>query len=335
MRLSRSGNATQIVALFLTRSFLPGETIALLIRRRSPLPTLQRIVPLERALEPRYLGWLAYENEDGANIHVGANPLHARSRKRSKDSIARVQHLYLDLDTDGEARLALLQTSDRVPPLNAIVSTSPGKYQVLWRVEGFSCEQQEATLKGLALAFGGDRACTDCNRVLRLPGFLNWKYDPPYRVSAQYLGNTTWHAEDFRLDLSHPKVKVSFSRFRPQSGANKPTNSEQDWAWVLAELARGTDAHRLTRSLAERRSDKRTPLYYAQRTVDVASARLWLAEGIAIEHVITMLERRRCSEIPSGFARMRAREIAHTAERMMGRTESRIDAANQHRDDPA
>jgi hypothetical protein len=69
--------------------------------------------------------------------------------------------------------------------------------------------------------------------------------------------------------------------------------------------------------------------------VDVASARLWLAEGIAIEHVITMLERRRCSEIPSGFARMRAREIAHTAERMMGRTESRIDAANQHRDDPA
>lgn len=322
MRLASSGNATQMAALFLNRSFLPGETIALLIRRRSPRATLQRIVPLERALEPRYLSWLAHENQDQANIHVGANPLHPRSRKRSKDSIVGVRHLYLDLDTDGDARLALLQTSDRLPRPNAVVSTSPGKYQVLWRVDGFTCEHQEATLKGLALAFGGDRACTDCNRVLRLPGFLNWKYDPPYRVSAQYPENTTWHAEDFPLDLPHPKAQVSFRRIHPQGGANKLTNSEQDWAWVLTELARGTDAHRLTRSLAERRSDKRTPLYYAQRTVDVASARLWLAAGIAIEDVITMLELRRCSEIPSGFARVRAREIAHTAERMMARIES-------------
>ncbi len=38
---------------------------------------------------------------------------------------------------------------------------------------------------------------------------------------------------------------------------------------------------KLTRELASRRSDKPNPLYYAQRTVDVASARLWLIEGIA------------------------------------------------------
>ncbi len=35
--------------------------------------------------------------------------------------------------------------------------------------------------------------------------------------------------------------------------------------------------------LASRRSDKPNPLYYAQRTVDVASARLWLIEGIRID----------------------------------------------------
>ena len=43
----------------------------------------------------------------------------------------------------------------------------PGKYQVLWRVESIPFEQQESLLKVLAITFGGDPACTDCNRVLR------------------------------------------------------------------------------------------------------------------------------------------------------------------------
>jgi len=112
-----------------------------------------------------------------------------------------VRHLYLDLDTDGEARLALLRASDAVPTPNAIVSTSLGKYQVLWRVDGFSIEQQESALKLLAVTFGGDPACTDCNRVLRLPGFLNCKYDPVYPVTVEYPGDSTWNSDDFRLDI--------------------------------------------------------------------------------------------------------------------------------------
>ena len=62
----------------------------------------------------------------------------------------------------------------------------PVKYQVLWRVEGFGFEQQESALKLLAITFGGDPACTDCNRVLRLPGYLNQKYDPAHLVGVEY-----------------------------------------------------------------------------------------------------------------------------------------------------
>src|SRR5215470_10289130 len=149
MRPPKSENETGSARDFLTRSFAPGETIALLIRHQAPGQTWQRIVPLERVVEPHYLGWLAHENWDGANIHVGANPLRPQSRKRTKDSIARVRHLYLDLDHDGELRLAALRASDRVPMPNAIVSTSLGRYQVLWRVADFSCQQQEAMLKPL------------------------------------------------------------------------------------------------------------------------------------------------------------------------------------------
>ena len=97
---------TQVAHEFLTRCFAPGETIALLLRSDSPAKVTQRIVTLEAALAPRYLAWLAYENAHGMNIYVAANPLRSGSRKRTKESIASVRHLYIDFDTGGDARLA-------------------------------------------------------------------------------------------------------------------------------------------------------------------------------------------------------------------------------------
>ena len=315
----RTPNATNIAANFLTRCFAPGESIALLLRRENPAGILQRIVPLERALAPRYLGWLAHENSIGANIYVTANPLRSGSRKRTKECIAAVRHLYLDLDTDGEARLTSLRASDAVPPPNAILSTSLGKYQVLWRVDGFTFEQQESALKLLAITFGGDPACTDCNSVLRLPGFLNCKYDPPYRITVEYPGDSTWNSDDFRLDILAADAMLSSRSTTPRKHPTNHTNSEHDWAWVLHELAHGKDATKLTRKLASRRADKPNPLYYAQRTVDVASARLWLIEGVPMEDVVTMLIVRRRFEIPATLCTARAWEITQTAHRMISR----------------
>jgi hypothetical protein len=311
--------ATTTAADFLTRCFGPGETIALLLRREDPATTIQRIVQLETAIEPRYLGWLAQENAAGANIYVAANPLRADSRKRTKGCIASVRHLYLDLDTDGETRLSSLRASDAVPPPNAVLSTSLRKYQILWRVDGFTLEQQESALKLLAITFGGDPACTDCNRVLRLPGFVNCKYDPACRVTVEYPGDSTWNSDDFRLDILAADAILSSRTFTMRKHASNHTNSEHDWAWVLHELARGKDAAKLTRKLASRRADKPNPLYYAQRTVDVASAKLWLIEGIPIDDVVTLLEVRRRFEIPIALCRARAREIAQTAQRMIAR----------------
>jgi RepB DNA-primase from phage plasmid len=306
-----------IAAEFLTHCFAPDETVALLLRRETPAGITQRVVRMERALEPRYLAWLAYENHTGANIYVAANPLLPGSRKRTKESIAAVRHLYLDIDEDGDARLAALVGSKTVPHANIILSTSPGKYQVLWRVEDFDFERQERALKQLAIAFGGDPACTDRNRVLRIPGFWNRKYDPAYRVTAEYPCDSIWKPTDFGLNSAAPNP-VSFHVGLPhRKPTRKHTNSENDWAWVLGELSHGKDAAKLTRELALRRSDKPDPLYYAQRTVDVASARLWLADGIRIDDVITMLEVRRRFEISAALCSARAREIAATAQRMI------------------
>jgi RepB DNA-primase from phage plasmid len=316
-RESRTGIA--IAADFLTRCFAPGETFALLLRRESPASVLQRIIRLEQALAPRYLGWLAHVNAAGANVYVTVNPLHAGSRKRTKESIAVVRHLYLDIDSDGDARLTALRASQLVPLPSVILSTSTDKYQVLWRVNGFDFEQQESALKLLAMTFGGDPACTDCNRVLRLPGFLNHKYDPAPLVAVQFPCDSVWSPCDFQLDPS-----VGIAGFGPgaitgQKQCGKHTNSERDWSWALHELGEGKDAVKLTRLLASRRSDKPNPLYYAQRTIDVASAKLWLDEAVPFPDVITMLEARRRFEIPATLCSARAREIAATAQRLIGR----------------
>ena len=309
----------RIAREFLGRSFAPSETIAIVLRRTSPATITQRIVTLERALQPRYLGWLAHENATGASVYFAANPLVSGSRKRTKESVAEVRHLYLDLDTDGEANLAALRSSGSAPIPSAIVYTSPGKYQVLWRVESIPLEQQESLLKLLAITFHGDPACTDCNRVLRLPGFLNQKYAPAHLVRVEYPTSSVSHSEDFKQTHPVPNRELIRGTIAPLEPTGKHSRSESDWTWILGELARGKDPLKLTRTLAERRSDKSSPAYYAARTVDVASAWLWLKDGLHIADVVTMLQVRRRFQISDKLCSARAHEIAFTAQRMIAR----------------
>jgi hypothetical protein len=188
-------------------------------------------------------------------------------------------------------------------------------------VDGFDFAAQEGVLKQLAIAFGGDPACTDCNRVIRIPGFHNTKYTPAYPVTAVYVSDIVSTPSDFRFAEGLPNVAHSPCGFAGPLPSGKRTHSEQDWTWVLSELSSGKDAAQLTHALTERRADKPNPRYYAQRTVDMASARLALLSGTAIHHVIATLEARCSSELPAALCSARAREIAMTAQRMISRQE--------------
>ncbi len=213
----------------------------------------------------------------GAKIYVTANLLRSDRRERTKASIATVRHLYLDFDLNGEARLASLRTSDTVPTPTTVLSTSLCKYQTLCRIDSFTFEQQESTLKLLAIPFGGEPASMGCNRVLRMPGFRNCKNDPPYPVTFKYACDSTSNPAstpgDFRLDIPAANALALPHAIPSRKHPGKHTNSEHDWAWILHELAHGKDA-KLTRTIASRRSDN-----------PVASARLCLIEGVPMEDV--------------------------------------------------
>ena len=231
-----------VAAEFLSEWFAADETFALLVRLPDEARTLQRIVRVTDLMKSNYLGWLAFENCRGGNVYFSINPLVPGATRRTKDAVAEAKGLYLDLDSDGDAKLAAIRRSENVPQPNAVIQTSTGKYQVLWRVHGFTIPEQEAMLKILAETFGGDRACTDCARVFRLPGFFNRKYAPAPLVTVEIGSNQPIYCPaDFRLEM--PVVEtLESTAIRPARPGESRTQSEADWRWVISQLRAGNPA---------------------------------------------------------------------------------------------
>jgi hypothetical protein len=265
-------------------------------------------------MKSNYLGWLAFENSRGANIYFSINPLSSSAQKRTKSAVIEAKGLYLDLDSDGDRRLAALCESNTVPSPNAVIHTSMGRHQVIWRVKGFTIPEQEVTLKGLAETFGGDRACTDCARVFRLPGFLNRKYSPAFPVTLEMRAiQLEYSRSDFRLELPTVASVQPHHIDRPKSLGSR-TRSESDWKWVMAQINAGISAQEIVQTLANVRSDKPNPDYYANRTVDIATAVQWVRKGVDRESVIESLKARNAA-----LSTDRAAEIAATAFRFVQR----------------
>ncbi len=260
-------------------NFQRSDRLAVLVRNRSRGETVQRITTSAKIAEPSFQDWLRYKNEkESCDIYIGMNTLKPEARTRTKDDIQTIRHLYMDLDHDGPAALAKIQQSNLVPPPNYTINTSPNKFQVVWRVENISQEQAESLQRAMVRKFGGDPAATDSTRVLRLPGFLNRKYDAEFLVQAVKHTDRVYHPQHFRL-----RTELIEADFRPHrqlptfasTGPRQMSQSEHDWAYAKRALARGDDPDEIIRRIADfRSSEKSDPVYYARLTVTKAQAEL-------------------------------------------------------------
>jgi RepB DNA-primase from phage plasmid len=265
---------------YIRANFDPSDRLAVLVKNRKRGETLQRISTAVRIASPQFQDWLRYKNDqDGSDIYIGMNPLKPEAHTRTKDDIQAIKHVYLDLDHGGAKSLAAIQQSDRVPPPSYVLSTSPHKFQAIWKVEGFNQEQAETLLHALAREFDGDPAATDSTRVLRLPGFTNKKYEEEYRVTVHSQTDGTYHPRDFKLRTD--PVDAGPARWNPSrertaaSGPRELSQSERDWAYAKRALARGALPEEVMRDIAEFRAhEKHDPEDYAQRTVAKAQAEL-------------------------------------------------------------
>jgi len=256
--------------------FEPSDNVAVLARNRRTGQTVQRITTAETVASPEFQSSLRRENSAGADMYVGMNPIKDGAYSRTKDSIREIRHLYLELDTNGREAVESIRNSPEVPAPNFVLDTSPGKHQVVWRVEGIDQEQAESMLRAIADQFGGDPAATDSTRVLRLPGFANKKYDEEFIVQVHHESNQVYHARDFMVQEDSPETPrhLGDESGRRLSQGHK-SQSEHDWAYAKRALARGDDPEIVIQRIADYRAeDKGNPNYYARHTVTKAQADL-------------------------------------------------------------
>jgi len=265
----------------------PDDNVAVLLRHRCRRQTLQRIASAETVASPSFQRWLTDQNRGGSDVFIGMNPLKDGASSRTKDNLKDIRHVYVDLDQDAEAALADIHDSGDAPSPNFVLGTSPGKHQVVWKIEGVDTEQAEMLLRSLANRYGGDSAATDATRVLRMPDFVNRKYgnEPEYVVRARQESSLVYSLRDFTLYEDSPeaprRLEDGNSGVRRVARGHK-SQSEADWAYAKRALARGDDPDQVIRRIADYRADdKHDPDYYARRTVTKAQLQLAADKSLA------------------------------------------------------
>jgi RepB DNA-primase from phage plasmid len=260
---------------YILDAFEPSHRIAILTLNRGLRETVQRITSAEKAASPEFQAWLRYKNANGSDIYIGMNPLKPDAATRTKEDIDAIRHVYIDLDYGGQKALEAIHKSSVVPKPNFVLTSSPDKFQIVWRVEGIAQQEGEALLHVLSREFSGDPAATDATRVLRLPGFANKKYALDHYVEAHKHSAETYHLRDFKLHIEgqdSPR-QLYHARVRREPSAQAPSQSERDWAFAKRALARGNDPESVIREIAHYRAqDKSDPEYYARLTVTKALA---------------------------------------------------------------
>lgn len=257
--------------------FGPTENVAVVVRNRATGRTIQRIAPADTVAGKEFQSWLASQNAAACDVFLGMNPIKDDATSRIKANIKDIRTVYLDLDRNADESLQAIRNSAEVPPPNFVLDTSPGRHQVVWKINGVSRDQAESLLRALASEFDGDPAATDSTRVLRLPGFANRKLTEEFVVRAHYETGDVYTLRDFAIEGDSPEaVRYSGDAHRNRTIApGHKSQSERDWAYANRALERGDDPEGIIRTIADYRSqDKADPNYYARRTVTQAQARL-------------------------------------------------------------
>ena len=263
---------------YILDNFEQTDRIAMLVLNRDFGETIQRITSAQKASSPEFQAWLRYKNANGSDIYIGMNPLRQDASTRTKEEIDSIRHVYLDLDRGGPEALESVENSSAVPKPNYALTSSPGKFQVIWKVEDMSLDEAEGLLHAMAREFGGDPAATDATRVLRLPGFANKKYETDFYVEARRESTETYRLRDFKLHIDSqdsPSHNYDIRAKRESSSRTNLSQSEHDWAFAKRALARGEDPEDVIQQIAQHRvRDKSDPQDYARRTVTKAAAEL-------------------------------------------------------------
>lgn len=165
-------NALEQCQQFFTAIFDPGDivefrTLKLVTKRWTQADDIGQVIDEFERL-----------NATGRQCYFGANPRAAAGGSTNED-VAVVRCLFADFDGGVSVEHAHQQIEKAGLPAPTAVLTSGGGVHVYWRLDrplkrlaDFKRLQQD-----LARAVGSDGSVNDLARIMRLPGFVNHKYD--------------------------------------------------------------------------------------------------------------------------------------------------------------
>ena len=139
------------------------------------------------SLERQLVDWIAQQNGAAKrNVYfMVAEPLRDLAKKAAKQDVARSRWLWADLDPrareplEQEKARAVALLADRRPqdvPEPTLVVDSGGGMQAFWRLAEPLADlvELEARNRWLARKLEADGSCWNMDRVMRLPGTVNW-----------------------------------------------------------------------------------------------------------------------------------------------------------------
>lgn len=280
---SRSGGAMdpEIPVRYLRENFQPGDRVAVVLIQKQTHRVIQRIATVDKISEREFQAWLRHANASRFEVYIGMNALRPDAHSRTKEDVAAIRHVYLDFDHNGTAAVQAMTRRDDLPEPNYLVNSSQGKWQVVWKVEGFQREDAERLMRHLVRELGADPAATDSSRVLRLPGFMNHKYGKPFVVRAESRSTATYSPDDFPRSVEDSRGGRSMTRATSEKGESRGiSQSERDWAYAKRALARGDTPPQVVRAISNyRRGEKSDVIDYAGRTVRKAQESLAAEAG--------------------------------------------------------
>ena len=156
---------------FLQTCFQPTDWIAVFLKNYQNGQVAQRIGPLSWAMSDHVQAWLHAMNARRFNVYCSVNAVAPGGRSRTRDAITAIRHVFLEADHDGPGVLARVAERADLPAPSYVLTSSPGRLHIFWRVTGFDAPRVEALQKQLARELGTDAAATPVSQTTRIPSF--------------------------------------------------------------------------------------------------------------------------------------------------------------------
>lgn len=193
-------------------------------------------------------------NDEARRTHAyfGANPRKAAGGS-TLDGVLFARCLFADFDGGTSVEQARIRITDaNLPAPTAIVETGNGCH-AWWRLSEPITDAKTFTLlqKSLAARLGSDKAVVDFPRIMRLPGFINWKYPTQPRAKLiEVDAGRVYEVLEFEEAKIATQSMSALSRRFLETGYCLPAGRRQTVFTVACDLhARGWEREHAARLL--------------------------------------------------------------------------------------